>query len=109
MPTVNESYDRCIFGCLTNRELKFQVYLQQVPSFIITNNNNNNFYLGLDQLQFPNLLNLKLKKKKIFEVSIIMKLIFFFFFEKQTHTQEREKEILTQRHTTTLLKSHDNF
>ena len=108
MPTVNESYDRCIFGCLTNRELKFQVYLQQVPSFIITNNNNN-FYLGLDQLQFPNLLNLKLKKK-IFEVSIIMKLIFFFFSRnKHTHTQEREKEILTQRYTTTLLKSHDNF
>ena len=39
---------------------------------------------------------------------------FFFFFEKQhkhthTHTQGREKEILTQRHTTTSLKSHHNI
>ena len=34
---------------------------------------------------------------------------FFFFFEKQTHTQEKGKGVLTQRHTTTSLKSHDNF
>ena len=35
----------------------------------------------------------------------------FFVFEKQTHThtQGRGKMILTQRHTTTPLKSHDNF
>ena len=104
MPTVNESYDRCIFGCLTNRELKFQVYLQQVPSFIITNNNNNNFYLGLDQLQFPNLLNLKLKKKKIFEVSIIMKLIFF-FRNKHTHTRERERDSNTKTYHNSTQKS----
>ena len=34
-----------------------------------------------------------------------------FFFEKQTHThtQGREKGVLTQRHTTTPLKSHGNF
>ena len=38
-----------------------------------------------------------------------MKSFFFFFFEKQTHTQGRGKEVLTQRHTTTLLKSHSNF
>ena len=30
---------------------------------------------------------------------------FFFFFEKQTHTQGRWKGVLTQRHTTTPLKS----
>ena len=36
---------------------------------------------------------------------------FFFFLEKQTHTHTkgREKEVLTQRHTTTPLKSHGNF
>ena len=35
-------------------------------------------------------------------------LMFFFFFfgEKNTHTQGREKWILTQKHTTTPLKSH---
>ena len=31
------------------------------------------------------------------------------FFEKQTHTQGRRKNVLTQRHTTTPLKSHGNF
>lgn len=54
--------------------LSFKSIYNKVPSFIVTNNNNN-YYLGLDQLQFANLLNLKLKKKKIFEVSIITKLI----------------------------------
>ena len=42
---------------------------------------------------------------------------FFFFFEKQTHihthththTQGKGKEVLTQRHTITPLKSYDNF
>ena len=34
---------------------------------------------------------------------------FFFFFEKQTHTQAREKGVLTQKHTTTSLKSHGNI
>ena len=34
---------------------------------------------------------------------------FFFFVEKQTHTQGRGKGVLTQRHTTTPLKSHGNF
>ena len=36
---------------------------------------------------------------------------FFFFFEKitHTHTQGRVKEILTQKHTITSLKSYDNF
>ena len=34
---------------------------------------------------------------------------FFFFFEKQTHIQERRKEVLTQRHTTTPLKNYGNF
>ena len=36
---------------------------------------------------------------------------FFFFFDKQTHThiQGRGKEVLTQRHTTTPLKSYGNF
>ena len=39
----------------------------------------------------------------------------FSFFEKQTHThththtQGRGKEVLTQRHTTTSLKSQSNF
>ena len=33
----------------------------------------------------------------------------FFFLETNTHTQVREKEVLTQRHTTTSLKSHGNF
>ena len=31
------------------------------------------------------------------------------FLEKQTHTQGRGKEILTQKQTTTPLKSHSNF
>ena len=32
------------------------------------------------------------------------------FFEKQTHTHTREREgVLTQKHTTTPLKSHGNF
>ena len=34
---------------------------------------------------------------------------FFFFFKKQTYTQGRGKGILTQRYTTTLLKSYSNF
>ena len=34
---------------------------------------------------------------------------FFFFFEKQTHTQGREKGVLTQKHTTSSLKSHGNI
>ena len=34
---------------------------------------------------------------------------FFFFLETNTHTQGKGKEILTQRHTTTPLKSHCNF
>ena len=44
---------------------------------------------------------------------VIGSTIFFFFFlrnkHKHTHTQGREKEILTQRHTTTSLKSHHNI
>jgi len=32
----------------------------------------------------------------------------FIFWEKNEHTRERENG-LTQRHTTTPLKSHDNF
>ena len=32
-----------------------------------------------------------------------------FLFEKQTHTQRRENEVLTQRYSTISLKSHDNF
>ena len=43
------------------------------------------------------------------QFSNIFPQIFFFLGEKQTHTQEREKEILTQRHTTTPLKSYGNF
>ena len=47
----------------------------------------------------------------------LMGCIFFFFlekalllfFEKQTHTQGKGKMVLTQRHTTTPLKSHGNF
>ena len=35
--------------------------------------------------------------------------IFFFFRNKHTHTQGREKKVLTQRNITTPLKSHDNF
>ena len=35
--------------------------------------------------------------------------LFFFFGETNTHTQERGKDVLTQRHTTTPLKSHGNF
>ena len=34
---------------------------------------------------------------------------FFFFFKKQTYTQGRGKGVLTQRRTTTPLKSHGNF
>ena len=33
----------------------------------------------------------------------------FFFFFRNKYTQGRGKEILTQKHTTTLLKSHNNF
>ena len=38
-------------------------------------------------------------------------ILFFFFFDKQTHThtERRGKGVLTQRHTTTPLKNHDNF
>ena len=38
--------------------------------------------------------------------------LFFFFLEKQTQTHTHKREgtgVLTQRHTTTLLKSHGNF
>ena len=35
--------------------------------------------------------------------------ILFFFRNKHTHTQEREKGVLIQRHTTTPLKNHCNF
>ena len=31
---------------------------------------------------------------------------FFFFWEKQTHTEEKGKGVLIQKHTTTPLKSH---
>ena len=41
--------------------------------------------------------------------NIFPQFIFFFGGEKQTHTQEREKEILTQRYTTTPFKSYGNF
>ena len=34
---------------------------------------------------------------------------FFFFGETNTHTQGRGKWVLTQKHTTTPLKSHGNF
>ena len=33
----------------------------------------------------------------------------FFFLEKQAHTQGKEKEILTQKHTIISLKNHNNF
>ena len=42
-------------------------------------------------------------------------IIFFFFFLRNkhtythTHTQGKGKEVLTQRHTITPLKSYDNF
>ena len=35
--------------------------------------------------------------------------LFVFFFLRNKYTQGRGKEILTQKHTTTLLKSHNNF
>ena len=35
-------------------------------------------------------------------------IIIFFFREKNTHTQERRKMVLTQSHTTTPLKSYGN-
>ena len=35
--------------------------------------------------------------------------IIIIFFEKQTHIQRRGKMVLTQRHTTTPLKSYGNF
>ena len=34
---------------------------------------------------------------------------FIFLRNKHTHTQERGKEVITQKHTTISLKSHDNF
>ena len=46
----------------------------------------------------------KTKKKKMWIGYWLM--FFFFFGEKNTHTQGREKWILTQKHTTTPLKSH---
>ena len=36
-------------------------------------------------------------------------IIIIFFLETNTHTHRREKGVLTQKHTTTPLKSHDNF
>ena len=37
---------------------------------------------------------------------LLVNVFFFFFGEKNTHTQGREKWILTQKHNTTPLKSH---
>ena len=45
------------------------------------------------------------QKKPIYSIKCLLS----FFFEKQTHTQGREKRALTQKHTTTPFKSHDNF
>ena len=42
-------------------------------------------------------------------LSNVRQLPILFFFEKQTHIQGREKEVLTQKHTTTSLKSHGNI
>ena len=39
-------------------------------------------------------------KKKLLLLVICNVLSFFFFFEKQTHTQGRGKEVLTEVHTT---------
>ena len=76
----------------------------------------------LDQLIFIDLF--YLNYLKIIEIKFYFKLkrniyiyiyicvcVFFFFFlrNKHTHIQERGKSVLTQRHTTTPLKSHGNF
>ena len=42
--------------------------------------------------------------KTIYRHTHTLVTFFFFFFEKQTHIQERGKEILTQNHTTTPLQ-----
>ena len=60
------------------------------------------FFKGLSCLFFFH----KKKKKKLF---VFGKISFFFLRNKHTHTQGRWKGVLTQRHTTTSLKSHGNF
>ena len=49
-------------------------------------------------------------REKIFPLRYILHVhpISHFFFRNK-HTQGRGKWVLTQRHITTLLKSHDNF
>ena len=40
---------------------------------------------------------------------LLLLLLFFLGRNKYTHIQDREKGVLTQRHTTTLFKSYGNF
>ena len=45
----------------------------------------------------------------VFKFTFCYTLDLTFFFEKQTHTQEKGKWVLTQIHIIIPLKSHDNF